>query len=101
MPNVKEIEKRDAHHGEKMIEVKVRFWTKDLVEGKDQIRPKHAWAQGVIRIDYNKPHGIKSKAPVPFNSLMEIPEKIEKVLIEHGIQLHLPNRMKKYISHDS
>ena len=97
MAGAKEIEKREAHYGEKMIEIKVRFWTNDIVEGKDKIRPKHAWTSGVVRIKNNKSHGIKSKGPVPFNSLMDITEKIEKVLIDHDIKLHLSNRMYKYI----
>ena len=33
-----------------MIEVKVRFWTNDLADGKDRIRPKHAWGSGVVRM---------------------------------------------------
>jgi hypothetical protein len=39
------IESREAKHGSKMIEVKVRFWTNDLAERKDRIIPKHAWTK--------------------------------------------------------
>ncbi len=81
-----------------MIEVKVRFWTNDLAVGKGKIRPKHAWGSGVVRIDRNDSHGITPGDPVPFNSLSEIPPKIEKVLIDHGITLHPSDRMKKYMS---
>ena len=31
-----------------------------------------------------------------FHSLAEIPMKIEKVLIDHGITVHKSERMKKY-----
>ncbi len=41
------IESREAAHGKKMVEVKVRFWTNDLADGKGKIRPKHAWGAGV------------------------------------------------------
>jgi hypothetical protein len=40
------IETRVAREGEKMIEVRVRFWTNDLAEGPNRVRPKHAWASG-------------------------------------------------------
>ena len=51
------IESREAKHGSKMIEVKVRFWTNDLAEEKGRIRPKHAWGSGVVRIARNDSHG--------------------------------------------
>ncbi len=90
-------ETREATYGKKMIEVKVRFWTNDLADGKDRIRPKHAWGSGVIRIDGNPSHGIVPKDPIMFNSMAEIPAKIEKVLIDHGVTIHKSARMKKYM----
>jgi hypothetical protein len=50
----------------------------------------------VVRIERNDSHEIVPQAPVPFNSLSEIPAKIEKVLIDQGITLHRSNRMAKY-----
>jgi len=92
------IESREAKHGERMIEVRIRFWTDKIVEGKGQIRPKHAWASGEVRMQRNEPHGIiPKKNPHLFNSLMEIPGVIEKVLIQHGIKLHRIGRMWDYI----
>lgn len=85
-----------AAHGERMIEVKVRFWTNGLVEGKGYVLPKHAWASGAVRMERNESHGIIPKKPIIFNSLMEIPAKIEKVLIDHGIVLHGSDKMDKY-----
>ena len=32
-----------------------------------------------------------------FNSLAEIPAKIEKALIDHGVTIHKSDRMKKYL----
>jgi hypothetical protein len=90
-------ESREAAHGEKMIEVKIRFWTNDLADGKGKIRPKHAWGSGVVRIERNPSHGVTPQEPLIFNSLAEIPEKIEKVLIDHGITIHRSDRMKKYM----
>ena len=88
---------REAKHGQKMIEVKVRFWTDNLAP-TGQIIPKHAWTGGVVRMESNPSHGITPKNPKPFNSLLDLGAIIEKVLIEHGITLHPGTRMKKYIS---
>lgn len=84
-------------YGEKMIEVKVRFWTNEIAEKEGYIIPKHAWADGVVRIERNESHGIIPANPRPFNSLMEITLAIEKVLIQHGILLHRGRVMDKYI----
>jgi hypothetical protein len=81
------IGERDSRHGEKMIEIKVRFWT-DNIAAKGKIIPKHCWNSGVIRIERNDLHGIKPPSPVPFNSLSEILPKIEKVLQRNKIQVH-------------
>jgi hypothetical protein len=85
-----------APHGEKMIEVKVRFWT-DKIAPKGHVEQKQAWAGGVVRIEANETHGIKPRRPKPFNSLMEITAAIEKVLIDHDIELRRLPKMKKYL----
>jgi hypothetical protein len=95
-----DVASREAEYGKRMIEVKVRLWTDDLAGGKGRIQPKHAWSAGVVRITRNEAHGIVPEKPVPFNSLMEIPSKIEKVLIDHGIEIHPSRRMTKYIVGD-
>jgi hypothetical protein len=91
------IETREARHGRRMIEVKVRFWTNELADGKGRIRPKHAWGSGVVRIEPNDVHGIKRGTPLMFNSLAEVPAKIEQVLIAHGIRIHKSAKMKRYM----
>jgi hypothetical protein len=88
---------KDAKHGEKMIEIKVRFWT-DNIEGKEKIRPKHAWSSGVVRIARNKSHGIVPGRPRPFNSLMELGSAVEDVLLNHGITLHLSRKTERYMA---
>ncbi len=87
---------REAEQGERMIEVKIRFWTNDIAGGKGIVRPKHAWASGVVRMERNETHGITPGNPRPFHSLMDLPAAIEKTLMEHGIVMHLNRRMKKY-----
>jgi hypothetical protein len=81
-----------------MIELKVRFWTNDITEGEGQIVPKHAWASGVVRMEPNPSHGISPKSPAPFHSLLDLPAVMEKVLIAHGVTLHISRRMKKYLT---
>lgn len=93
-----ELEQREAEHGERMIEVRVRFWTSHLADGEGVIFPKYARANGVVRMQPNKAHKIVPKSPKPFNSLMELPAAIEKVLIEHGIMLYESPKMRKYLT---
>lgn len=88
----------EAIHGEKMVEVKIRFWTNDIAPKKGAIIPKHAWTSGVVRMERNDSHGIKPRAPLPFHSLLDVGSAIEKVLVKHGIVLHAGRRMRKYFS---
>lgn len=90
---------REARWGERMIEVKVRFWTNDIAEGEGRIHPKHAWGEGVVRMARNRVHDIRPQHPVIFRSLMDLPTVIEKVLIQHGITVHPSTRMRKYLVH--
>ena len=89
-----------AKHGEKMIEVKIRFWTDDISKEAACVIPKHAWTSGVVRMERNDSHGITPSKPKIFNSLLDIGAVIEKVLIEHGIVLHPSEKMQKYITQE-
>ena len=93
-------EMQKANHGERMIEVRVRFWTNDIVEGqvRGEVLPKHAWSSGVVAMDRNETHGISPEAPKPFHTLMDMPSVIEKVLIQHGVVLHPSDKMQKYVN---
>jgi len=53
----------EAKQGERMIEVKLRFWTNNLASEPGKIIPKHARASGVVRIERNLSHGINPKSP--------------------------------------
>ena len=90
----------EARHGERMIEVKVRFWMNDIATEPGKVLPKHAWSSGVVRIEANKSHGIVPGNPKPFHSLLDVGAVIEQVLIDHAIVLHHSRRMKKYMSSD-
>ena len=89
---------KEAKQGEKMIEVKLRFWTNDISDEPGKVIPKNAWAAGVVRIERNKSHGIEPSKPQPFHSLLDVGSVIEKVLIEHGVVLHPSRKMQKYFS---
>jgi hypothetical protein len=96
MANDKELS-AEAAHGEKMIEVKIRFWTNSIAPEKGKVLRKHAWGGGIVRMEPNRAHDIPTGDPMPFNSLMELTAVIEKVLIENGITVHLSDRMARYI----
>ena len=97
MPRRTKLEEMEARHGERMIEIKLRFWTNSIAKGEKKIIPKHALTSGVVRLERNESHGIKPGKPLPFHSLLSVGAVIEKALIEHGIQLHPSRRMRKYI----
>lgn len=92
------VEAREAAHGQKMIELKVRFWTNDLGDEKGKILPKNAWGAGVVRMERNTSHGITSGDPIPFNSMADIPAKVERLLIERGVTIHPSSRMRRYMT---
>ena len=96
MAKRKDISAKIAEHGQKMIEVQIRFWTNDIAEKEGQILPKHAWASGVVKVESNRSHGIRQGNPLPFHSLLDVGSVIEKSLITHGITLHSSRKMKKY-----
>lgn len=87
----------DAKHGEKMIEVKLRFWTNEIASKAGKIKPRHAWSSGVVRMEANASHGIAPGKPKPFHSLLDVGAVIQDTLIEHGIVLHPSRTMRKYV----
>ena len=96
---VKELEEQEAKHGEKMISLDVRFWTDGIAETQGMIVPKHAVAAGVVKLNRNDSHGIKTTPdPVIFNTPMQLLEAIEELLIREGITLHLSSTMRRYVS---
>ena len=98
MRNKSPVVPKEPKHGEKTIELNVRFWTDEISAEKGKILPKHAWASGVVHTTRNESHGITPKDPIPFNSPMELPLAVEKALLAHGIVLHADSRMKKYFA---
>jgi len=86
-----------AKHGEKMLEVSIRFWTDSIAGKKGSIIPKHAWDGGVIFMHSNISHGIKPASPEPFNSILDLTSVLSKVLVQHGVTLHTGRKLRKLI----
>ncbi len=86
-----------AKYRERMIEVRVRFFTNGIDPRKGYIVPKHGWPNGTVQIDRNESHGIEPGNALHFASLMEIPLAIEKMLIKHDIKIHRARRLANYI----
>jgi hypothetical protein len=60
------------------------------------VLPKNAWGAGVLRLEPNPAHGIVSGEPLTFNSMQELPWKIERLLRANGIVLHLSDQERRY-----
>jgi hypothetical protein len=99
MADKSSLKAREAKQGQRMIEVRLRFWTNDIA-GPGKILPKHAWSSGVVRIERNESHGIVPGSPKPFHSLLDVGSVIEKVLLENGITFHPSSRMARYFASD-
>jgi len=78
----------EAPHGTKMVEITIKFWTDGLAETEDKVLPKHMHNSGNIRLAANKTHGIAAEKPTVFNSITELPAKIEELLAHHKIVVH-------------
>lgn len=98
MPEKDDLSSREAKQGEKMIEIKLRFWTNDISAEPGKIVAKHAKSAGVVRIEKNESHGIEPSNPEPFHSLLDVGSVVEKVLIKHGVVLHPSRKMRKYFN---
>lgn len=92
---VPDVEPVEAPHGEKMIEIRIRFWTDSMAED-GFVYPKHAWGSGMVITDRNDTHGIRAGDSIPFNSMAQLPAAIEKAMIASGIVLHKSRREKRY-----
>jgi len=88
---------KEAAYGEKMIELKIRFFTNNIASSRGKVVPKHAWTCGVVGIEKNKVHEIVPQGVVHFQSLLDLGAAIEKILAKHGIKLHESKKMQKYM----
>ncbi|HOC45941.1 MAG: hypothetical protein PHT96_10650 [Syntrophorhabdaceae bacterium] len=97
MASAKSIKEKEVDHEERMIEVRLSFWTDGIAVKEGNIVPKHARSSGLMRVEPNGAHEIVPESPAAFHSLMDITSALEKVLIENGIVLHHSKKMRKYL----
>ena len=91
LPTPKIIEKS----GERMITVRLMFWTDSLPTGdgawtgartSKKILPKHAFPAGAVIFESNDAHDIQgTKDPVPFNDLSELVPKLLQEAKKQGV----------------
>ena len=91
------MEEVKALQHQKMITVNIKFFTNEIPEKPGHIKPKHAWTKGMLKLQANASHSIKSSQDIPFNSLMELTGTLERVLTREGITLHIARDMGKYL----
>jgi hypothetical protein len=96
MSNISDAASRDAAQGERMIKVKLRFWTNDIAE-EGKVVAKHAWSAGVIRMERNNTHGIHPWSTKTVSLAAGHRCSDRKTLLEHGVLLHPSRRMRKYV----
>ncbi len=84
-----------ARRGEKMIEVKVRFWTNNIAGTQGHILPKHCWPEGMVYASKNDSHGIKSSRKMPFHSLDQVQNAIEQAMTDVGIKVRESKKQVK------
>jgi hypothetical protein len=94
----KNTEPREAKQGEKMIEIKLRFWTDGIAKRRGQVIAKNAWTSGMISMEKNKSHDTEPGKSRPLYKLLDIGSVVEKMLIENGVILHTSRKMKKYFA---
>jgi hypothetical protein len=86
-----------AVHGEKMIEIRIKFWTNNIASSKGDVIPKTCWDCGMIVMEKNSLHGIKPQTPLPFPTFSSISRVIEKVLVQHGIKMKHGSKSSKLL----
>jgi hypothetical protein len=70
---------------------------REIARRQGAVLPGHAMTKGVVRMDRHSAHGVGGGRARPFNSLMEIPATLERVLMDQGITLHACGKMRRYL----
>jgi hypothetical protein len=90
---------REKKSDKKMIQLRIYFWTADMVKENGEVLPKHAWDCGWVSLPANKLHGIKARKK-KLGTLLQLGARIEELLKENGITLHMGKGSRKYMSGD-
>ncbi|MEM3832500.1 MAG: hypothetical protein QW128_02735 [Thermoprotei archaeon] len=85
----------EAKRGERMIELRVAFFTNEIASEKGKVVPRVCWSVGTVHLLANASHGLKSSKSYFFNELSELFPTIEKLLAENGVKvLHYRGRTR-------
>jgi hypothetical protein len=80
--------KRNAVTGTRTVLLHVRLWTNGI-DGRHGICPGHARDDGVVDVQSNPLHGIKSlPQAVPFKGLADLVPALVEALARAGVELH-------------
>jgi hypothetical protein len=83
-------------HGEKMIELTLRFWTNGISKKGGYVVKRECWDAGVVYVRSNGTHGLaKDGHPIPFNSLPELAGTVQNALIKSGVRLHPGHKSRR------
>ncbi len=63
MASAKSIKEKEVDHEERMIEVRLSFWTDGIAVKEGNIVPKHARSSGLMRVEPNGAHEIVPESP--------------------------------------
>lgn len=88
---MREKNKKMQIDGRKTLKVSVVFWTNNIAKMDGEIKPRHAWGAGIVRLKANRLHGVR-KQEDHFYSIEELGEKIKKILRSAKVKLHKHRR---------
>ena len=88
--------KKKGVHGQKMLELRTRFFSNDIADEKGYVLAGNVWECGVVYLHPNDLHEIGQNKAEIFHSMAELPSAIEKVLIKNKVIIHRSKRTKKY-----
>jgi len=91
----KERDEVEAKHGERMIELKIAFFTDNIASEEGKVIPKVCWDVGTVRLLANASHGLRPSEPYFFSGLSELLPTIERLLAENEVKvLHYSGKTK-------
>jgi hypothetical protein len=82
----------------KMIQVKIYFWTNGMVPQKGGVLAKHAWDCGHVVLPANPKHHIRAGGRKQFRTLLQLGSAIEELLQKNGVTVHMGRGSRKYMS---
>ena len=88
------VEEKVAKHGEKMIQVSVKFWTDGIASEEGHVLPGYCWEGGFVNVEANATHSLKATQPIPFNTLDELVPILISALDDAGVNI-LFNKRKR------